>query len=299
MTMRAVTVARFGGPEAVEITEHPVPRPGPGQVRIRVKAAAVNPVDLAMRSGVFGGEERIGLGWDVAGLVDAVGPGVTRPLGERVMAVATGHRKPLGAQADHLVVDSDTLAPVPASLDFTQAATLPLNATTAAQALRLLGLAPGGSLLVTGAGGGVGTHAVELARHWGLRVTGLGSAAHEDFVRSRGADHYLPRGAALPAAGFDGVLDAAALGQAALAAVRDGGAYAGLWPGSEPAAERGIRVAALGVQSDGALLTELAALAERGVLSTRVAATYPLHAAAEAQVRLAEGGLRGRLVLVP
>ncbi|MDN3258584.1 zinc-binding dehydrogenase, partial [Streptomyces sp. CSDS2] len=98
---------------------------------------------------------------------------------------------------------------------------------------------------------------------------------------------------------FDGVLDTASLGTAALAAVRDGGAYAGLWPGSEPAAERGIRVEAVSVQSDAALLTELARLADQGVLFARVAETYPLTAAAEAHARLADGGLPGRIVLVP
>ncbi|MFI6058261.1 NADP-dependent oxidoreductase [Streptomyces sp. NPDC051286] len=297
--MRAATVSRFGGPDAVEITEHPVPMPGPGQVRIKVAAAALNPVDAAMRSGVFGGEERIGLGWDVAGTVDAVGPGVTWSADDRVIALATGHHTPLGTHADYVVLDADTLAPAPTTLDDTHAATLPLNTTTAAQALRLLALVPGQSLLVTGAGGGVGAHTVELAHQQGLEVTGLASADYKEFLISRGADHFLARGQALAPAGFDGVLDAAGLGSDALAAVRDGGAYAGLWPGQEPRSERGIRVGALSVQADGALLTELSRLADQGVLLARVAQTYPLHAAVEAHARLAEGGLRGRIVLIP
>ncbi|KJK33985.1 NADPH:quinone reductase [Streptomyces variegatus] len=267
--------------------------------RIKVRAAALNPVDAAMRAGVFGGEESVGLGWDVAGTVDATGPGVSWPIGERVIALATGHHKPLATHADYVVLDADTLAPAPASLDDTHAAALPLNTTTASQVLRLLDLTPGQSLLVTGAGGGVGAHTVELAHRQGLKVTGLGSAADEEFVRARGADHFMARGQTPEAAGFDGVLDAAGLGPAARAAVRDAGAYAGLWPGSEPASERGIRVEALSVQSDGALLTELSRLADHGVLFARVAHTYPLHAAAEAHARLAEGGLPGRIVLIP
>ncbi|MFF4974607.1 NADP-dependent oxidoreductase [Streptomyces sp. NPDC001083] len=297
--MRAVTVSRFGGPDAVEITEHPRPEPGPGQVRIKVAAAALNPVDAAMRSGVFGGEGRIGLGFDVAGTVDAVGPGAAWSTGDRVIALATGHHKPLGTHADHVVLDGGTLAPAPATLDDLHAATLPLNTTTAAQSLRLLALAPGQSLLVTGAAGGVGAHTVELAHRQGLKVTGLDSAAHEDYLLSRGADHFLTRGQPLPAACFDGVLDAARLGGEALAAVRDGGVYAGLWPGQEPESERGIRVDALGVRADGALLTELSALADQGVLRARVAETYPLHSAAQAHARLSRGGLPGRIVLVP
>ncbi|MFF4342568.1 NADP-dependent oxidoreductase [Kitasatospora sp. NPDC001540] len=297
--MRAATVSRFGGPEAVEITEHPLPVPGEGQVRVEVKAAAVNPVDLAMRSGAFGGQGPVGLGFDVAGVVDAVGPGVDWKPGERVFAVVTGHHKPLGTHAEHIVVAADILAPAPVSLDDVHAATLPLNATTASQLLDLLDLAPGQSLLVVGANGGVGAHAVELAHQRGLKVTGVADAACEEFVRARGADHFLARGEAAEPASFDGVLDTARLGAAALAAVRDGGVYGGVWPGSEPASERGIRVEAVSVRSDAALLADLARLADQGVLLTRVAGTYPLTAAAEAHARLAEGGLPGRIVLVP
>lgn len=299
MAMRAATVSRFGGPEAVEITEHPLPVPGEGQVRVKVKAAAINPVDAAMRSGVFGGQGPVGLGFDVAGVVDAVGSDADWKVGERVFAVVTGHHKPLGTHADYIVVDADILAPSPASLDDVHAATLPLNATTASQVLDLLDLAPGQSLLVVGANGGVGAHAVELAHRRGLKVTGSGAAAFEDFVRARGADHFLARGETFEPASFDGVLDTANLGAAALAAVRDGGAYAGLWPGSEPASERDIRVEAVSVQSDAALLADLARLADQGVVFARVAKTYPLTAAAEAHARLAEGSLPGRIVLVP
>jgi NADPH:quinone reductase-like Zn-dependent oxidoreductase len=297
--MRAVTVTRFGGPDAVEVTEHPTPEPGPGQVRIRVKAAALNPVDAAMRAGVFGGGERIGLGFDVAGIVDAVGPGASWSSGDRVIALATGHRKPLGTHADYVVLDGDILAPSPTSLDDVHAATLPLNTTTAAQALELLSLTAGQTLLVTGAAGGVGAHTVELAHRQGLKVTALDSAAFEDFLVSRGADHFLARGQTLPAAGFDGVLDAARLGPDALATIKDSGVYVGLWPGQEPLPERGIRVGALSVRADGGLLTELSELADQGVLRARVAVTYSLSSAAEAHARLAEGGLPGRIVLVP
>ncbi|KUN17659.1 hypothetical protein AQJ11_38030 [Streptomyces corchorusii] len=237
MTMRAATVSRFGGPEAVEITEHPLPVPGEGQVRIKVKAAAINPVDVAMRSGVFGGQGPVGLGFDVAGVVDTVGPGADWKVGERVFAVVTGHHKPLGTHADHIVVDAGILAPSPASLDDVHAATLPLNATTASQVFDLLDLSAGQSLLVVGANGGVGAHATELAYQRGWKVTGT-AAACEDFVRARGADHFLARDETPEPASFDGVLDTASLGAAALAAVRDGGAYAGLWPGSEPTTEQ-------------------------------------------------------------
>ncbi|MFC7450485.1 NADP-dependent oxidoreductase [Rhodococcus daqingensis] len=299
--MRAATVSRFGGPEAVEITEIPVPLPGPGQVRIKVGAAALNPVDAAMRSGVFGsgGQERIGLGWDVAGTIDAVGAGADWLVGNRVIGLATGHTEPLGTHADHVVLEATAIAAAPASLDDVHAAALPLNTLSAAQSLDMLGLRQGQSLLITGAAGAVGGHAVELAHRNGLEVTVLASAGDEPFLASRGAGDFLPRGANLAPAAFDGVLDAAGLGHEAIAAVRDGGSYVGLWPGQEPESERGIRVDALDVRADGAQLAELSRLADEGVIVARVADTYPLADAAAAHARLAEGGLRGRLVLIP
>lgn len=300
MFMRAATVSRFGGPEAVQITEVPVPVPGAGQVRIKVGAAALNPVDVAMRSGVFGGAgERIGLGWDVAGSIDALGPGVAWAVGDRVIGLAEGHHEPLGTHADYVVLDVEAVAPAPASLDDVHAAVLPLNTMSAAQALGLLALRPGQRLLVTGAAGGVGGYAVELAHWQGLEVTALASAVDEASLRSRGASHFLSRGTTLGSSGFDGVLDAAALGSAAIAAVRDGGSYVGLWPGREPEAERGVRVDALAVRADGAQLAELSRLADQGKIGTRVARTYALGEASAAHARLAAGGLRGRLVLIP
>ncbi|MBO1330464.1 NADP-dependent oxidoreductase [Streptomyces sp. VRA16 Mangrove soil] len=298
--MRAATVSRFGGPEAVEITEVPVPAPGPEQVRIKVAAGALNPVDAAMRAGAFGGEgERIGLGWDVAGTVESAGSGVRWTAGDRVIGLCTGHRTPLGTHAEYVVLDADAIAAAPATLDDTHAAALPLNALSAAQALDMADLKAGQSLLVTGAAGGVGAHAVELAHHRGLKVTALASARDEEFLTTRGADHFLPRDEPLPAGAFDGVIDTALLGVTALAAVSDGGAYIGVWPGQEPAPERGIRVDALDVRADGAQLGELSQLADQGVLLARVSETFPLADAAAAHARLAEGGLRGRLVIAP
>ncbi|WP_319663766.1 hypothetical protein [Streptomyces sp. MI02-7b] len=126
--MCAATVGRFGGPDAVEITEHPTPVPGADQgdgarLESRRRGHAVR---------CLGGGERIGLGFD------AVGPGAPWSIGDRVIALATGHHKPPG-----VVLDAAVLAPAPTTLDDIHAATLPLNATTAAQVLRLLALAPG------------------------------------------------------------------------------------------------------------------------------------------------------------
>ncbi|MGW5634253.1 NADP-dependent oxidoreductase [Streptomyces sp. NPDC003832] len=300
--MRAVVVSTFGGPEAVRVVETRVPEPGAGQIRIKVAAAALNPVDAGVREGVFGGGsgEWLGLGWDVAGTVDAVGGdggsgGSGWAVGDDVVALVYGTVKPLGTHADYVVVDAGAVAKAPAGVDAVHAATVPLNALTAAQALDLLEVVPGRSLLVTGAAGAVGGYAVQLAAHRGIEVTALAREADGELLRSLGA----ARLAGADEGGFDAVLDAAVLGEPALARVRDGGAYAGVIPGAHPAPVRGVRTAAVEVSADGERLTELVGLVEKGVLTLRVAGTYALEEAAEAHARLAGGGVRGRLVLVP
>ncbi|MER5397697.1 NADP-dependent oxidoreductase [Streptomyces sp. NPDC002599] len=296
--MRAAVVTSFGGPEAVEIVEVALPEPGARQVRIKVAAAGVNPVDAGMRAGVFGGAgKRLGLGWDVAGVVEAVGVASGWNVGDEVVALAYGIAKPLGTHADLVVVDADAVAAAPRSVDAAHAASLPLNALTAAQALDWLGLEPGASLLVTGAAGAVGGYAVQLAARLGVSVTALAREGDEELVRSLGADRFVSDGVAPRS--VDAVLDAAILGADALDWVRDGGAFMGVIPGAHPASVRGVRTGAVEVAADGARLAELVALVDEGALTTRVAGTYALDEAVKAHARLAEGGLRGRLVLVP
>jgi len=296
--MRAAVVTTFGGPEAVRVVETEIPEPGAGQVRIKVAAASLNPVDAGVRAGAFGGAgERLGLGWDVAGTVDAAGVAGPWQVGDEVVALHYGAVKPLGTHAEYVVVDADAVAKAPEGVDAVHAATLPLNALTAVQALDLLELTPGQTLLVTGAAGAVGGFAVQLAAQRGVLVAGLARAGDEEFVRALGAAEFTSEG--VSAGSVDAVLDAAVLGERALAWVRDGGAFAGVIPQAAPAPERGVRTGAVEVSADGARLAELVALVEKDVLTLRVADTYPLADAAEAHARLAEGGVRGRLVLVP
>ncbi|MFJ9540641.1 NADP-dependent oxidoreductase [Streptomyces sp. NPDC101225] len=296
--MRAAVVKTFGGPESVEIVETEVPEPGARQVRIRVAAAALNPVDAGVRGGFFGGAgKQIGFGWDVAGTVDATGVATAWSVGDEVVALDPGMVRPLGTHAEYVVVDTDAVAKAPATVDAVHAATLPLNALTAEQALDLLALAEGQSLLVTGAAGAVGGFAIQLAVARGLSVTALAREGDEELVRSLGASRFASGTA--EAGAFDGVLDAANLGAAALEWVRDGGVYVGVRPGGQPDPVRGIRTTAVAVTSDGARLAGLASLVDDGVLTLRVADTYPLDAAAKAHARLEEGGVRGRLVLIP
>lgn len=291
--MRAAVVTTFGGPEAVRVVETELPEPGARQVRIKVGAAALNPVDAGVRAGAFGGAgKQVGLGWDVAGTVDATGVATAWNVGDEVVAIDHGVAKSLGTHAEYVVVDTDAVAKAPTTADAVHAATLPLNALTAVQALDLLELTPGQSLLVTGAAGAVGGFAVQLAVHRGISVTALARETDEELVRSLGATPF--EGGAV-----DAVLDAAILGERALEWVRDGGAFVGVIPQAEPASVRGVRTGAVAVSADGARLAELVGLVDEGVLSLRVAETYALEDAAKAHGRLAEGGVRGRLVLVP
>ncbi|MFB7172525.1 NADP-dependent oxidoreductase [Streptomyces sp. NPDC056254] len=298
--MLAAVVTGFGGPEQVGLEQVPVPRPAAGQVRIRVAAAGLNPVDGAVRAGVFGGAgQRLGLGWDVAGEVDETGPGVTGwSRGDRVVGLHYGPVKPLGTHAEYVVLDAGAVAEAPAAVDVPTAAALPLAGLTAARAVDQLGLAPGSSVLVTGAAGVVGGLAVQLAARAGLVVTALAGAGDEELVRSLGAAAFVPRGGA-PDGPVDGVLDAAVLGGDALAHVRDGGVYVGLIPNHAPAAERGIRIEEQEVAADGELLARLVSLVDEGALTLRVAEVFPLAEAAKAHERLAVPGVRGRIILTP
>ncbi|BBC35661.1 hypothetical protein SGFS_069550 [Streptomyces graminofaciens] len=300
--MRAAVVTSFGGPEAVEIVETEIPEPGPGQIRIKVTAAALNPVDAGVRSGAFGGtDEAIALGWDVAGTIDATGADTDTGwrIGDEVVAMAYGpfKRPGTGAHAEYVLVGTADLAKAPETLDAPLAATLPLNSLTAAQALDLLNLTPGQTLLVTGAAGAVGAYAVQLATHQGIEVTALARETDEAYVRALGAAHFTSTTVA--PASVDAVLDAALLGETALPWVRDAGTFVGVIPGAHPAPVRGIHTTSVSVTPDATRLAELVTLADKGVLTTRVAETYPLTEAAKAHARLGEGGVRGRLVLVP
>ncbi|MEW1547855.1 NADP-dependent oxidoreductase [Streptomyces tsukubensis] len=306
--MRAVIVRSSGGPEVLEVARIPVPQPGPGQVLVRVAAATVNPVDIQTRSGALTAagllpqRDTVGLGRDVTGTVDALGPGVLGlRLGDTVIGLCD--RLPLSSktQAEYAVLDADAIATVPAGTDLPGAATLPLGGLTAAQALDIADLRSGGTLLVTGAAGAVGGYTVQLAARAGARVVAVAGSGDEELVRDLDAEHFVPRTADLPAAvrrlvpgGVHAAVDAASVGIPALDAVRGGGSLVGVL-GNAPPPLRGIRAANVWIRADG---PRLAALAAAG-LRLRVADAMPLDAVAEAQRRLAAGGLRGRLVLVP
>ncbi len=196
-TMRAAVQQRYGPPSVLESSEVALPMPGPGEVLVQVRAAAVHPGDYFVMTGepyvvrlAFGlRRPRHGIpGRDLAGVVAVVGKDVTavRP-GEEVFGWSTE-----GTLAQYACVPADHLVPVPAGVSALEAAAVPTSALTAWQAMsRIANVRPGQSVLVTGASGGVGSFAVQIAKALGAEVTGVCSARNVDLVRALGADHVV------------------------------------------------------------------------------------------------------------
>ncbi len=290
--------------------ERDVREPAPGEVRISVAAAAVNPTDIVVRQNGLEDQSPPWVpGMDLAGVVEAIGDGVTRlAVGEEVMAALTPRRPDRGAQAELVVVPEASVVAIPEGSTIAQAATLPMNGLTAVLALERLSLAEGQTLAVSGGAGLLASYAIPLAKLRGIRVLADAHGVDEALVRSFGADEVLPRGENFPAAvrhvtrdGADGFLDTALLGQAAMPAIRDGGRLAivrrleGLVP------ERGIEVREVYVfdvleRTD--WLEELRDHASRGTLTLRVAGEYPPEQAGDAHRAMEGGGLRGRALIV-
>ena len=186
--MRAVTFSRFGGPEVLEVSDLPERQPGPGQVRINVAAATVNPTDISFRTGrqtaQLGGVEPPYIpGMELAGVVDAVGPGSNWAPGDRVMAIVIPRRPEGGAMAESVVVPTASVARVPERASLEEAATIPMNGLTVRRALDLVALKTGDTFAVTGAAGAVGGYAVQLGASEGLRVIAVAAASDEPLLK--------------------------------------------------------------------------------------------------------------------
>lgn len=293
--MLAISQDQLGGPEVLKVVDADRPEPGIGQILIRVHAAGVNPVDVMNRqTGIFVGKPPFILGWDVSGTVEAIGVGVTlyRP-GDEVFGMLPfphGH----GAYAEYVVGPTRAFVPKPANLDHVHAAALPLAGLTAWQALvDTARIGNGSRVLITGAAGGVGHLAVQIAKAYGAHVIGLASPDTETYVRSLGADEvidYTTTDFGDVVAPLDVVLDVVGndYPARALRTLEPGGTLVSTLPQTLPsvvgqATERGVRLAGLFVEADRLGLTALADLAARDLLTPTVAATYPLHAAGQAQ----------------
>ena len=311
--MRAVVVTTFGGPETVHVADVPEPVAGPGQVTVRVTAAAINPVDVATRSGYLASvglqaaQETYALGWDLAGTVVDVAPGADGRLrvGDHVIGLAHNMAATAGAQAELVVLDAGAVAAAPTTVDAAAAATLPLAGSTALQALAAAGgpgAGPRGALLVTGAAGAVGSVAVQVAAHDGREVVALARRGDRDDVLAWGAKHFVEtvdEVARLFPGGVGAVIDAAHLGAPLLEVVADGGTFVEVLPGSAPPSARGITVAYVSVAATVADLDRLVELTDAGVIRPRVAAVHLFEDVARAHERFEAGGVRGKVVLTP
>lgn len=198
--MRAITFYEYGSPQVLKHEERPVPTPGAGQVLVRVRACALNAADWhLLRADPFLARLAVGLfkprfnvlGCDLAGVVEAVGPGVTRfKAGDEVMGELGSSN--WGAFAEYVCAPEGVLASKPANIGFDEAAAAPLAGVTALQGLRREGrLQAGESVLVNGASGGVGTFAVQLVKALGAKVTAVCSARNHELARSLGADEVI------------------------------------------------------------------------------------------------------------
>jgi NADPH:quinone reductase-like Zn-dependent oxidoreductase len=322
--MKAVIQDQFGPPDVLRLAEVPVPEAGNGDVLIRVHAAALNPADwhilrgdplIARLMGVGLTKPKAGVaGIDVAGVVEAVGPNAADVrAGDAVLGFARG------AFAEYACAAADKVVPKPASLSFEQAAAVPVAATTALRGIRDVGKVQAGlRVLVNGAGGGVGTYAVQFAAAMGAEVTGVCSAGNTDLVRSLGAAHVIDYASEDFADGrirYDVILDN--VGNLPLARLRralsprgtlvlNGGGSPGHVFGPIGGILRAVvvnpvvsqRLRPLPSRQNRDELLAVTGLIEEGKVTPVIGATYPLADAAAGLRAIEEGHARGKLVVI-
>lgn len=292
--MRAVVQETVGGPEVLHVAERPSPAAGAGEVVVSVKAAGINPVDAAVRGGFYPllGEPPFTIGWDISGVVKAVGPGVSGvSVGDELYGMPL-FPKQAAAYAEEVAAPANELAPKPVTLDHVHAAALPLAGLTAWLGLvRTGGIAEGQRVLIHGAGGGVGHLAVQIAKARGATVIATASADKADFVRSLGADEVIDyRKTDFVKAARDIDLAIESVGsdhsEQTVKTLRAGGTLVSLLNVSEAATAeakaRGIRVERISVRPDREGLIELARLVDAGKLKVHVEKTFPLEEAGAA-----------------
>jgi NADPH:quinone reductase-like Zn-dependent oxidoreductase len=309
--MRAIAINEWGGRDKLELLELEPPPVAPDGVLLRIKAASLNPVDYKVREGKladkFPHHFPLIMGWDAAGIVEAVGPAVTwfKP-GDKAYGYCRRHELEYGTYADYVTVPEGYLAHMPDSLSFEQAAALPLVGLTAHQGLEILGLRGGEYLFVNGGAGGVAHMVIQLAIARGARVAATASPANHDFLRSLGAEPFdyadgdlrerwreFTGGAGADAAfdifGGDGL-------EQAFSVMRKGGRLVSI--AAPPTPRECFESRYLFVRPSGYDLGEhITPLVEEGSVRPHLQQTFPLERAAEAMEVLEGGHVRGKLAL--
>ncbi|MFG2269794.1 NADP-dependent oxidoreductase [Streptomyces chartreusis] len=308
-TMRAISQDVLGGPEVLKEVRIERPAPRPNEVLVRVRAAGVNPTDWKHReNGGFLGEPPFVLGWDVSGVVEAVGIGVAafRP-GDEVFGMLPypfGH----GSHAEYVIAPVRALTHKPSVIGHTEAGALPLVSLTAWQALtEHSDVRPGQRVLIHAAAGGVGHVAVQIAKARGAHVIGTASAGKHEFLRGLGADEvidYRETDFTEAVKDVDVVLDTLGgeTSVRSLRVLRPGGVVVSILPvGSdefgEEAERLGVRAVRMLLDADRAGMQAIAELVEQGKLRPEIARTFPLADAAEAHALGETGRTTGKLVL--
>jgi NADPH:quinone reductase-like Zn-dependent oxidoreductase len=304
--VKAVRFDEYGGVEVLKVVDVPRPVPGAGQVLVQVKAAGINPGEAKIRAGLLHARWPAafpsGQGSDLAGIVAEVGSGVTSfAAGDEVI----GWTDNRASQAEYVVVEEQHLTAKPAGVPWAVAGALFVAGATAYAAVRTVDLTAGDTVVVSGAAGGVGSLAVQLARRAGATVIGLASEANFQWLAGHGV---------VPVAYGDGVAERIRQAASKVDAFIDtyGAEYVelALEFGVEPSRIDTIAnfeaVARFGVKAEGnaagasaSVLAELAALIAAGELELPIAATFPLDRVQDAYRRLAEGHILGKIVLLP
>jgi NADPH:quinone reductase-like Zn-dependent oxidoreductase len=301
----------LGGTEVLRLAEVDEPQPGAGELLVAVKAAGLNPKDVLQRKGklwwLSGRRFPRGTGFDWAGDVLAIGAEVTSArVGDRLFGMMNGQAG--GSVAERLVVRADECAPMPAGLSYVEAASLPLAAQTALQGLRDDGrLRPRQSVLLLGASGGVGVHAVQLAKALGGMVTASSSTANLALLRALGADEVIDYKAQDPLDGgpYDLIFDI--FGNRRFAEAEPALAERGHFVGTVPSAAialatlrtlgRARRAHLVVVRSRRGDLIELAGLVERGQLRPVIDSVFAIDQVAAAHARIETKRSRGKVVV--
>lgn len=299
---RVLAFTDFGGPEQQRLHERNVPEPGPGEIAIEVRAAGVNPVDWKIREGLLGkhGPLPMPMGREASGVVTAVGRGVTGfTVGDAVLGlVAPGH----GAFAEHTVLSAEKSVAKPEEISFEHAATIPVAGATAYDLTHQVVLEAGQSMVVNGAGGGVGTMAAQIGKVHQFNVVGVASAGKRELVEALGAtfvesgDGVAERIRALLPEGADLVIDL--VGGEALRAVAPVAKKPSLVVTSadvDTAREVGARV----VERTEEGMSKITGVMQYGLVDPNISARHGLADAARAMAEVESGHATGKLVIVP
>ncbi len=306
MPVKAVRFDEYGGIDVLKVVDVPRPRPEAGQVLVQVKAAGINPGEAKIRQGLLHARWPAtfpsGQGSDLAGIVAETGPGVTSfSAGDEVI----GWTDNRASQAEYVVVEEQHLIAKPADVPWEVAGALFVAGATAYAAVRAVSLTEGDTVVVSGAAGGVGSIAVQLARRTGATVIGLASEPHHPWLAGHGV---------IPVTYGDGMAGRIRHAASKVGAFIDtfGAEYVelALGLGIEPSRIDTIAnfeaVARYGVKAEGSaagasasVLAELAGLIADGQLEVPIAATFPLDQVQDAYRRLAEGHILGKIVLLP